>query len=117
MKILTIISGVLAVAFFAGQLWFGQAYTMYNLCRCGCSRTWLQFADCPSSSVAARKFFLRNERTGDLSHQHEFCDPDYEGEYPILVYPSLGFVVLGAVLWNYQRNRGQMRPRIGAVNN
>ena len=48
---------------------------------------------------AKRADFLRIEKIGDSQHRHQFDDPQYGGQYSVLVYGGIGFLVLSAVVW------------------
>src|SRR5580692_6679422 len=89
MKILSLIFAVLAIACVAAEGWLGPLYTMYDWCECHRSRAWLEFDDC--SNLRGVEFFLRIEQVGDARHQHQFCDPKYEGQYPVFMYGGAAF--------------------------
>jgi hypothetical protein len=101
MKMFAFIFAVFAVIFFVAHRGVGPNYTEYDGCVCGQSRSWLEFDE--SSSLRGVKLFLRIETTGDPHHQHQFCDPTYEGQYPVLAYIGVGFGLLSAATWLYRR--------------
>ena len=101
MKMLVIIFAVLGVTFFVAHGWVGSIYREYDWCVCDQSRSWLEFDE--SSSLRGVRLFQRIEKPGDPHHQHQFCDPTYEEQYPVLVYIGVGFGLLSAVTWLYRR--------------
>ena len=103
MRMLPFILALFAVISIMAHGWLGPIYTMYDWCDCHRSRTWLEFNEC--ASLRRTQFFLRIEQPGDLQHEHRFCDPQYERQIPIFVYAGVGFGVLSAASWIYQRKR------------
>jgi len=101
MRYLPVILAVLAVSFIVAEGWCGPIYTEYDWCVCGQSRAWLEFDE--SSSLRGVRLFQRLEKPGDPHHQHQFCDPKYEGQYPVLVYIGVGFGLLSVATWLYRR--------------
>jgi hypothetical protein len=101
MKYLPVIFAVLAVSFILAEGWCGPVYTMSDWCQCHRSRAWLEFDE--SLNLRGMKLFLRVEEPGDPQHQHQFCDPQYGGQYPVLAYIGVGFGLLSAATWLYRR--------------
>jgi hypothetical protein len=103
MKMLSIILAVFAVTLLVAHGWVRPIYTMYDECECGRSRAWLEFNE--DLCLRSVPIFLRIEKIGDSQHRHQFDDPQYGGQYSVLVYGGIGFLVLSAVVWPYRQKR------------